>query len=134
MFADLSCEDVATYRKTDHNKHVAAAGLMGEVVELSTSKLTSPEKDVLAAGGAIYQYLCCLPSTGRRGRPKCFPDLTEAATVKAKDPTTVLWGSSIRRANHLDRSRADWHRWPPPWQLRRRLSSLPMFAIILAKP
>jgi mono/diheme cytochrome c family protein len=87
---------------------------MGEVVDLSTSKLTdadlnaiasylkdtsgpaqdnagSPEKDVLTAGGAIYQDLCsaCHAQDGK-GVPSLFPNLLEAATVKAKDPTTVL--------------------------------------------
>lgn len=109
-----SREDIAAYLKTGHNKSAAAAGLMGEVVDLSTSKLTdsdvnaiavylkdvmgpvpenssSPDKDVLAAGGAIYQDLCsaCHREDGK-GVPNMFPNLAEAATVKAKDPTTVL--------------------------------------------
>jgi mono/diheme cytochrome c family protein len=87
---------------------------MGEVVDLSTSKLTdsdlnamaaylkdvsgpaqdsaaSPDKDVLTAGGAIYQDLCsaCHAQDGK-GAPNMFPNLAEAATVKARDPTTVL--------------------------------------------
>jgi mono/diheme cytochrome c family protein len=109
-----SREDIAAYLKTGHNKSAAAAGLMGEVVDLSTSKLTDsdvnaiavylkdvmgpvrensspPDKDVLAAGGAIYQDLCsaCHREDGK-GVPNMFPNLAEAATVKAKDPTTVL--------------------------------------------
>jgi mono/diheme cytochrome c family protein len=108
-----SPEDVAIYLRTGHNKHAAAAGLMGEVVELSTSKLTdgdlnaiaaylkdvqgpaseasSPDKDILAAGEAIYRDLCsaCHQQDGK-GVPNLFPNLAEAATVKAKDPTTVL--------------------------------------------
>jgi cbb3-type cytochrome c oxidase subunit III len=111
---DWSIEDVATYLKTGHNKSAAAAGLMGEVVELSTSKLTnddvnaiaaylkdvsgpaqespsSPDKDTLTAGAAIYQDLCsaCHAEDGK-GVPNLFPNLAEAATVKAKEPTTVL--------------------------------------------
>jgi mono/diheme cytochrome c family protein len=107
-------EDIATYLKTGHNRHAAAAGLMGEVVDLSTSKLTdsdvnaiaaylkdvsgpaqdnagSPDKDILTAGGAIYQDLCsaCHAQDGK-GAPNMFPNLAEAATVKARDPTTVL--------------------------------------------
>jgi mono/diheme cytochrome c family protein len=107
-------EDIATYLKTGHNRHAAAAGLMGEVVNLSTSKLRdsdleaiatylkdvsgpaqenagSPDKDILTAGGAIYQDLCsaCHAQDGK-GVPNMFPNLAEAATVKAKDPTTVL--------------------------------------------
>jgi mono/diheme cytochrome c family protein len=111
---DWSLEDIAVYLKTGHNKSAAAAGLMGEVIDLSTSKLTdsdlnaiaiylkdiqgpapesssSPDKDMLTAGGAIYQDLCsaCHAQDGK-GVPTMFPNLTEAATVKAKDPTTVL--------------------------------------------
>jgi mono/diheme cytochrome c family protein len=111
---DWSPDDVASYLRTGHNKHAAAAGLMGEVVELSTSKLTdadvnamaaylkdvsgpprekssSPDKDVLTAGAAIYQDLCsaCHRQDGQ-GVPHLFPNLGEAATVKASDPATVL--------------------------------------------
>jgi cbb3-type cytochrome c oxidase subunit III len=107
-------EDIATYLKTGHNTHAAAAGLMGEVVDLSTSKLTdsdvnaiaaylkdtsgpaqenagSPDEDILAAGGAIYRDLCsaCHAQDGK-GVPNLFPNLAETATVKANDPTTVL--------------------------------------------
>jgi cbb3-type cytochrome c oxidase subunit III len=111
---DWSLEDVATYLKTGHNKSAAAAGLMGEVIDLSTSRLTdsdivaiatylkdvpgpaqestlAPDKDMLTAGAAIYQDLCsaCHAQDGK-GVPNMFPNLAEAATVKAKDPTTVL--------------------------------------------
>ncbi len=111
---DWSREDIAAYLRTGHNKSAAAAGLMGEVVDLSTSKLTdsdvnaiavylkdvtgpvqeqssSPDKDVLAAGGAIYKDLCsaCHREDGK-GVPNMFPNLAEAATVRSKDPTTVL--------------------------------------------
>jgi cbb3-type cytochrome c oxidase subunit III len=111
---DWTAEDIATFLKTGHNRHAAAAGLMGEVVDLSTSKLTdndlnaiaaylkdvsgpaqdnagSPDKSVLSAGGAIYQDLCsaCHAQDGK-GVGNMFPNLAEAATVKAKDPTTVL--------------------------------------------
>lgn len=112
--ADWSADDIATYLKTGHNRHAAAAGLMGEVVDLSTSKMNDADlkaiavylKDVsgsaqskaatadhavLAAGGAIYQDLCsaCHAAEGK-GVPNMFPDLTETATVSATDPTTVL--------------------------------------------
>lgn len=108
-----SLDDVASYLKTGHNQYAAAAGLMGEVVDLSTSKLTdgdvkamatylkdisgpsqersSPSKQVLAAGEAIYRDLCsaCHRQDGK-GVPNMFPNLAETATVKASDPTTVL--------------------------------------------
>lgn len=108
-----SVDDVATYLQSGHNQFAAAAGLMGEVVDLSTSRMTdddvkaiaaylkdvsgpsqqssSPDKDVLSAGAAIYQDLCssCHRQDGK-GVPNMFPNLTETATVKANDPTTVL--------------------------------------------
>jgi mono/diheme cytochrome c family protein len=109
-----TADDIAIYLMTGHNRHAAAAGLMGEVVDLSTSKLTdndvhaiaaylkdisgpaqenagSPDKDILTAGGAIYQDLCsaCHAQDGK-GVPNMFPNLAEAATVKARDPTTVF--------------------------------------------
>jgi cbb3-type cytochrome c oxidase subunit III len=111
---DWTAEDITTYLKTGHNRHAAAAGLMGEVVDLSTSKLRdsdlnaiaaylkdvsgpaqenagSPDKETLTAGGAIYQDLCsaCHAQDGK-GVPNMFPNLSEAATVKARNPTTVL--------------------------------------------
>lgn len=112
--AQWSADDIAQYLKAGHNRFAAAAGLMGEVVELSTSKLNdddikamatylkdvsgpksaadnSADAKVLAAGGAIYQDLCsaCHKSDGT-GVPYLIPNLTQAATVNTKDPTTVL--------------------------------------------
>lgn len=109
-----SVEDIVAYLRTGHNQHAAAAGLMSEVVDLSTSKLSDEDlkaiavylKDVsgpapetasaadpavLTAGGAIFQDLCaaCHQRDGT-GVPYMFPDLAQAATVSAKDPTTVL--------------------------------------------
>ncbi|MET4071303.1 mono/diheme cytochrome c family protein [Bradyrhizobium sp. S3.2.6] len=111
---DWSADEIATYLESGHNTYAAAAGLMGEVIELSTSKLTdsdikamaaylkdvsgapaegSPaaDQDVLAAGGAIYQDLCaaCHRRDGH-GVPNMFPNLAEAATVKTADPTSVV--------------------------------------------
>lgn len=111
---DWSIDDLAEYLKTGHNRHAAAAGLMGEVVDLSTSKMTdedtraiaaylkdvsaappeqSPkaDEDVLKAGEAIYQDLCsaCHRADGS-GVAIMFPNLSEAATVSAHDPQTVL--------------------------------------------
>lgn len=108
-----SPDDIATYLRTGHNQYAAAAGLMGEVVDLSTSKLTdgdlkamatylkdisgpsqapsSPDTQVLAVGEAIYQDLCsaCHRQDGK-GVANMFPNLAETATVKARDPSTVL--------------------------------------------
>jgi mono/diheme cytochrome c family protein len=111
---DWSRDDIAAYLKSGHNKYAAASGLMGEVVDLSTSHLSdadlgamaaylkdmsgpiqesssSPDRETLTAGGAIYQDLCaaCHQQDGK-GVPNMFPNLAEAATVKANDPTTVL--------------------------------------------
>ncbi len=111
---DWTVDDVATYLRTGHNRHAGAAGLMGEVVELSTSKMTdgdlnaiavylkdlsgpaqdnagAPDKGTLTAGAAIYRDLCsaCHAPDGE-GVPNMFPALANAATVRAKDPTTVL--------------------------------------------
>ncbi|QQN62951.1 c-type cytochrome [Bradyrhizobium diazoefficiens] len=112
--AQWSAEDLAQYLKAGHNRFAAAAGLMSEVVELSTSKLSdddvkamavylkdvsgpksaadsSADARVLTAGGAIYQDLCsaCHKPDGT-GVPNLIPDLTQAATVNTGDPTTVL--------------------------------------------
>jgi len=111
---DWSADDIASYLKTGHNRNAAAAGLMGEVVDLSTSKMSdedvraiaiylkdfagdkppqgaAPDNAVMAAGGAIYQDLCssCHAADGK-GVPNMFPNLSEAATVSSRDPTTVL--------------------------------------------
>ncbi|KRQ09123.1 c-type cytochrome [Bradyrhizobium manausense] len=112
--AEWSADDLAQYLKTGHNRFAAAAGLMGEVVELSTSRLSdddtkamaaylkdvsgpkaaadsSADAHVMAAGGAIYQDLCsaCHKSDGS-GVPNLIPNLAHAATVNTGDPTTVL--------------------------------------------
>ena len=112
--AEWSVDDIAQYLETGHNRFAAAAGLMGEVVKLSTSKLSdddakamavylkdqwgpkpsadsSADPHVMAAGGAIYQDLCsaCHKSDGT-GVPNLIPNLAKAATVNTGDPTTVL--------------------------------------------
>lgn len=112
--ASWSADDLAQYLKTGHNRFAAAAGLMGEVVDLSTSKLSdadvkamatylksvngpkaeaesSADQKLLTAGGAVYQDLCsaCHKSDGT-GVPNLIPDLSHAATVDTGDPTTVL--------------------------------------------
>lgn len=111
---DWSADDIAQYLKAGHNRNAAAAGLMGEVVELSTSKLTDEDakaiavylKDisgpapqsnavidanVVTAGKAIYQDLCsaCHQVDGK-GVANMFPNLSQIATVSANDPATVL--------------------------------------------
>jgi len=112
--AGWSVDDIATFLQTGHNRFAAASGIMGEVITLSTSKMTDEDaraiavylKDVMGtaptasapadanvttAGAAIYQDLCsaCHAADGK-GVANLFPDLTQAATVSASDPTTVL--------------------------------------------
>jgi mono/diheme cytochrome c family protein len=107
-------DDIADYLKTGHNKYAAAAGLMGEVVQLSTSNMTdddlkaiavflkdrsqvasptdaSVDQNVMNAGAAIYKDLCaaCHQHDGQ-GVPNLFPRLSETPTVATADPTTVL--------------------------------------------
>jgi mono/diheme cytochrome c family protein len=109
-----SVQDVAEYLKGGHNKYAAAAGPMGEVVQLSTSNLTdedaksiavylkdvssdqpqeqaSVDQNVMTAGGAIFDDLCaaCHRKDGQ-GVPNLFPRLSDAATIATADPTTVL--------------------------------------------
>jgi mono/diheme cytochrome c family protein len=109
-----STDDLAEYLKSGHNRNAAATGLMGEVVDLSTSKMTdqdvkaiaiylkdvtgaatengtAADNDVLTAGGAIFKDLCsaCHQQDGK-GVPNLFPNLSEVATVSSQDPTTVL--------------------------------------------
>jgi mono/diheme cytochrome c family protein len=52
---------------------------------------SAPDKDVMAAGKAIYQDLCssCHTPDGK-GIPNLFPNLSGAATISARDPATVL--------------------------------------------
>jgi mono/diheme cytochrome c family protein len=109
-----SSDDITEYLKSGHNRNAAATGLMGEVVDLSTSKMTdqdvkaiatylkdvkgaapknsaTADNDVLTAGGAIFKDLCsaCHQQDGK-GVPNMFPNLSEVATVSSQDPTTVL--------------------------------------------
>lgn len=111
---EWSTDDLTEYLKTGHNKYAAAAGLMGEVVQLSTSNMRdddikaiavylkdvsgsappgpgSVDQNVINSGEAIYQDLCaaCHRHDGE-GVPRLFPKLANAATVAAADPTTVL--------------------------------------------
>jgi mono/diheme cytochrome c family protein len=110
----IAMADVADYLRAGHNKYAAAAGLMGEVVQLSTSNMTesdvraiavylkslsgatsqtdaSVDQSVMTAGGAIYGDLCaaCHQKDGS-GVPSLFSKLSNAATIAAADPTTVL--------------------------------------------
>ena len=111
-----STDDVASYLRTGHNRNAAAAGLMAEVVDLSTSRMTDDdikgnrrlsEGRIGAGCGSCSGSLTrtswrparrsirtSVPSHRHapdgKGVPNLFPNLSEAATVSAKDPATVL--------------------------------------------
>lgn len=69
----------------------AIAIYLKDVAGQAPENNTSADKDVVTAGAAIYQDLCsaCHASDGK-GSPNLFPNLSEAATVSASDPATVL--------------------------------------------
>jgi len=112
--ANWSSDDVVDYLRTGHNKFAAAGGPMAEEVAMSSSKMSdgdlkaiatylkdvsapakstagAPAQDVMTAGAAIYTDLCsaCHKSDGK-GIPHLIPDLSENASLKGNDPTTVL--------------------------------------------
>jgi mono/diheme cytochrome c family protein len=110
-------EEIVAYLKTGHNSTSAAAGLMSEMVRLSTSHLNDDDlkaiavylKDSLggtsealsqpakadektmAVGGAIYADECsgCHMSDGK-GTSGLFPALAASPVVQQRDPTTLL--------------------------------------------
>jgi mono/diheme cytochrome c family protein len=112
-----SVEDIAEYLKTGRNSHSGATGLMAEVVQDSTSKLTDGDlkaiatyiKDVdggpnppipppppkddkkMSAGEAIFSDSCsaCHAPDGT-GVPRMFPPLAGNANVQSRDPTSVI--------------------------------------------
>ncbi len=111
---DWTTDDVVEYLRTGHNKFAAAAGPMAEEIAMSSSKMSdsdlraiaaylkdvstparsnpnAPAQDVMTAGSAIYADLCssCHKSDGK-GVPHLIPDLSEAASLRGNDPTTVL--------------------------------------------
>jgi len=111
---DWTPTDIVEYLRTGHNRFAAAAGPMAEEIAMSTSKMgdgdlkamalylkdilaparsnpNTPAQDVMAAGAAIYADLCsaCHKSDGK-GIPHLIPDLSQAASLRGNDPTTVL--------------------------------------------
>jgi mono/diheme cytochrome c family protein len=113
-----SADEIAAYLKTGHNSTSAAAGLMAEMVNLSTSHLNDhdlqaiavylkdapgngtggtlsqpakPDEKVMAAGSAIYADECsgCHRSDGK-GTDGLFPSLNGSPVVQQRDPTTLL--------------------------------------------
>jgi mono/diheme cytochrome c family protein len=108
-------DDIAEYLKTGHNRITAATGPMGEMVTLSTSKLTDDDINAIAtylkslpgrqgtpqplsrdapamvAGGAIYRDQCtaCHGLDGK-GIAKLFPSIADSSMVRSDDPTTAI--------------------------------------------
>ena len=110
-----SNEDVVAYLKSGHNRVTAATGPMGEVVALSTAKMTDrdlvaiatylkslpgrsqspsvlPADDpAMVAGAAIYRDQCsaCHGLEGR-GVNELFPSISDSSMVRSDDPTTSI--------------------------------------------
>jgi mono/diheme cytochrome c family protein len=111
-------EEIVAYLKTGHNNTSAAAGLMSEMVTLSTSHLNDddlkaiavylkdapsggasealsqpakPDEKTMTVGGAIYADECsgCHTSDGK-GTSGLFPALSASPVVQQRDPTTLL--------------------------------------------
>jgi mono/diheme cytochrome c family protein len=108
-------EDVVAYLKSGHNRVTAATGPMGEVVALSTAKMTDPDLAAIAlylkslpgrsqapsalpaddaamvAGAAIYRDQCsaCHGLEGK-GVNELFPSISDSSMVRSDDPTTSI--------------------------------------------
>lgn len=111
-----STQDIVQYLQTGRNLHAAASGPMGEVVEISTSKMTTPDLHAIAtylkergaagpaapaplaatdaqmaSGAAIYADNCsaCHARNGM-GVADLFPALAGAPSVRQDDPATTI--------------------------------------------
>lgn len=109
-----SVDDVAEYLRTGRNGHAAAGGAMAEVVSLSTSLMTEPDRRAIAVylksrpaspdasvreadagamkrGAAIYSDACasCHLENGV-GQPRFFPPLPRNAVLQQRDPTGLM--------------------------------------------
>ncbi len=111
-----SVDDVVQYLHAGRNLHAAASGPMGEVVAVSTSKMTEPDLRAIAtylkergaagpavpaplpaggaqmaAGEAVYADNCsaCHARNGM-GVADLFPGLAGAASVRQADPATTI--------------------------------------------
>jgi mono/diheme cytochrome c family protein len=113
--AKWTVADIVEYLKKGHNRFVAAAGPMAQVVVDSTSQMTEPDllaiatylKDltgasapqtplsahdpVMVAGAAIFVDLCsaCHKSDGT-GIPYLIPNLALSDSVASREPTSLL--------------------------------------------
>jgi mono/diheme cytochrome c family protein len=110
-----SKEDLVAYLKSGHNRVTAATGPMGEVVSLSTARMTDQDLGAIAtylkslpdrnqapsalaasdpamtAGAAIYRDQCsaCHMLDGK-GVPELFPSIAASSMVRSDDPTTSI--------------------------------------------
>jgi mono/diheme cytochrome c family protein len=110
-----SAEDVVAYLKSGHNRVTAATGPMGEVVALSTAKMTDRDLAAIAAylkslpgrsqappalpaddpamvaGAATYRDQCsaCHGLEGK-GVNELFPSISDSSMVRSDDPTTSI--------------------------------------------
>lgn len=116
-----SVDDITEYLRTGRNGRAAAGGAMAEVVSLSTSLMTEPDRRAIAVylksrpaspdarvreanagamqrGAAIYSDACasCHLADGV-GQPRFFPPLPHNTLLQQRDPTglmhTILAGS-----------------------------------------
>ncbi|MGO4574312.1 c-type cytochrome [Microvirga sp. 2TAF3] len=110
-----TAEDVVAYLETGHNANTAATGLMAEVIELSTSKMTRADLEAIAAylkdqpgaghtavapqttdpvmvaGSSIYRDICsACHSLDGNGVPRLIPSLAASSSVHSQDPTTLI--------------------------------------------
>ncbi len=97
--SDWSPEDIATYLKTGHNKSAAAAGLMGEVVDLSTSKLT--DNDI----AAIATYLKNVYGPAQEQAPSPDKDMRSCWRCDLPGPLLGLpragWQAAFRTCSQI---------------------------------
>jgi len=110
-----SVEDIVAYLRTGHNRFSAATGPMAELVADSTSRLSDADLEAIAvflkdqagpaangtplpasdpamvAGSAIFRDRCagCHGLDGK-GSPYLIPDLANASSVAAHEPTSLL--------------------------------------------
>jgi mono/diheme cytochrome c family protein len=127
---EWSADDIAEYLKNRHNKYAAAAGLMGEVVQLSTSNMTdadlraialylkdvsgagrtegeSVDQNVMTAGASIFQDLICVSPAGRAGRAAIVPEAFARRDRGGSRSHHGVARDSAGSANSGHRSRAD---------------------------
>jgi mono/diheme cytochrome c family protein len=109
-----SVDDITEYLRTGRNGRAAAGGAMAEVVALSTSLMSEPDRRAIAVylksrpasldasvreadagamkrGAAIYSDACasCHLENGV-GQPRFFPPLPHDAVLQQRDPTGLL--------------------------------------------